>query len=286
MRNRQNHVPDQNFWHERREQHRHSLGEGRGRFQPEIVLQPALQADVPSEQDAASVRDALSRSLPIGQQEVNVFPLGHAAGVAALAAGVDRILAGGVDACLVGGVDSYFHPDTMEWLDANRQLSGAVSRSGFVPGEGAGFLLLGKAAAGVAPRGKPLSVVRAVATAREAKLIKTTDMCLGEGLTATVRKAVTGMSLPAERINSVICDVNGERYRSEEWGFVCLRVSQYFDDPTAYQSPAERRLTYRSAGLHKRESRLDSSLRDCTSRFFPERAWRLILHEWACRREP
>src|SRR5207237_6147527 len=46
-------------------------------------------------------------------------------------------------------------------------------------------------------------------------------------------------SVPAERINSVICDGNGERYSSEEWGFVCLRVSQYFDDPTAYQSPAE-----------------------------------------------
>lgn len=37
----------------------------------------------------------------------------------------------------------------------------------------------------------------------------------------------------------MICDINGERYRGEEWGFVCLRLSQYFDDPTAYDSPAD-----------------------------------------------
>ncbi len=54
----------------------------------------------------------------------------------------EQIQQGAFEACLVGGVDSYFHPDTMEWLDANRQLAGAVSRSGFVPGEGAGFCLL------------------------------------------------------------------------------------------------------------------------------------------------
>ena len=47
-----------------------------------------------------------------------------------------------IRSCLVGGMESYFHPDTMEWLDANRQLAGSVSRSGFVPGEGAGFCLL------------------------------------------------------------------------------------------------------------------------------------------------
>ena len=70
------------------------------------------------------------------------FTEGHAAGLSALAAAVEQSSDGALEACLVGGVDSYFHPDTMEWLDANRQLAGPVSRSGFVPGEGAGFCLL------------------------------------------------------------------------------------------------------------------------------------------------
>ena len=64
-------------------------------------------------------------------------------------------------------------------------------------------------------------------------------MCLGEGLTAAVQTAVSGLNPPAQRVGDVYCDINGERYRSEEWGFVCLRLSHYFDDPTAFHSPAE-----------------------------------------------
>jgi 3-oxoacyl-[acyl-carrier-protein] synthase-1 len=84
-----------------------------------------------------------------------------------------------------------------------------------------------------------LARVLAVAIGRETKLIKTSDICLGEGLTATVQNAVSGLHPPSETINTVFCDINGERYRGEEWGFVCLRLSQYFDDPTAYVSPAD-----------------------------------------------
>jgi 3-oxoacyl-[acyl-carrier-protein] synthase-1 len=141
--------------------------------------------------------------------------------------------------CLVGGVDSYFHPDTMEWLDANRQLAGSVSRSGFVPGEGAGFCLLmsdhTRTRLGLRALGK---IVR-VGLGRETKLIKTSEICLGLGLTAAVRDAVSGLNPPAETVNDVICDMNSERYRGEEWGFVCLRLPLYFDNPTGYLSPAD-----------------------------------------------
>jgi 3-oxoacyl-[acyl-carrier-protein] synthase-1 len=54
-----------------------------------------------------------------------------------------------------------------------------------------------------------------------------------------VQEAIQGASPPAERISDIICDINGERYRGEEWGFVCLRLPQYFNDPTAYRSPAD-----------------------------------------------
>jgi len=84
-----------------------------------------------------------------------------------------------------------------------------------------------------------LARVLAVAIGRETKLIKTPGICLGEGLTATVQDVMSGLHLPSETINAVICDINGERYRGEEWGFVCLQLSQYFDDPTAYLSPAD-----------------------------------------------
>ena len=61
----------------------------------------------------------------------------------------------------------------------------------------------------------------------------------GEGLTATVRDALSCLHSLDGRINSIICDINGERYRSEEWGFVCLHLGTHFDNPTGYLSPAE-----------------------------------------------
>jgi 3-oxoacyl-[acyl-carrier-protein] synthase-1 len=127
----------------------------------------------------------------------------------------------------------------MEWLDENRQLAGAVSRSGFVPGEGAGFCLL------MSERGRKrlgfetLARIRAAAHGKETKLIKTSDICVGEGLTETIRNAVGDLTPPDETISDIICDINGERYRGEEWGFVCLRLPEYFDNPTAYLAPSE-----------------------------------------------
>jgi 3-oxoacyl-[acyl-carrier-protein] synthase I len=207
---------------------------------PVFLGLPALRPGF-TEKYAEAVRTGLARldGLPADLAEITVFPHGHAAGLSALAAGFEHLHNPAFDVCLVGGVDSYFHADTVEWLNANRQLAGAVSRSGFVPGEGAAFCLLATDKALNRLGLKPTARVRAVAAGKETKLIKTTDMCLGEGLSATVRDAVSSLRLPDERINEIYCDINGERYRSEEWGFVCLRLAQYFDDATAYHSPAE-----------------------------------------------
>jgi len=193
-----------------------------------------------SEQDAKEIQNGLGKleGLPVQISEVKVLTEGHAAGLSALAFATEHIRKGVLDACLVGGVDSYFHPDTMEWLDENRQLAGTVSRSAFIPGEGAGFCLLvsaevsGRFGLGILAR------VSGGAVGRESKLIKTSDICLGEGLTETVKSAVSELG-PDETINNIICDINGERYRGEEWGFVCLRLPQYFDAPAAYLSPAD-----------------------------------------------
>lgn len=194
-----------------------------------------------SQEDAAAVRAGLTRlgRLPVAISDVHVLAGGHAAGLAALAAAVERIRSGECEACLVGGVDSYFHPDTMEWLDANRQLVGAVSRSGFVPGEAAGFCLVATASARERLTLPARARVLTGGVSRETSVIKTTELCLGEGLTSAVRSALDTLPPSVRRINAVICDINSERYRGEEWGFVCLRLPDCFDDPTAYVSPAD-----------------------------------------------
>lgn len=205
---------------------------------PLLVGLPELRPGF-SESDARQVREALARiTLPVTLGRTDVFVQGHAAGLCALAAGLQLLRRGECEMCLVGGVESYFHVDTMEWLDAQRQLAGPVSRSGFVPGEGAAFCLLASDAACARWNIQPRARVWDAALARESKLIKTRDVCLGVGLTQAVQAALAGQG--SKLIDSIYCDINGERYRSEEWGFVALRLGQCFMDPASYVSPAER----------------------------------------------
>ncbi|WP_220137819.1 beta-ketoacyl synthase N-terminal-like domain-containing protein [Myxococcus llanfairpwllgwyngyllgogerychwyrndrobwllllantysiliogogogochensis] len=177
--------------------------------------------------------------LPIQLSSVNLIPQGHAAGLLALKLAFEHLQKGTSEACLVGGVDSYLQPDTLEWLDDHLQLARAEARSAFVPGEGAGFCLLVGSRTANRFGWNSLARVRSVSSGQETRLIKTPEVCVGEGLTTAVRSAVSDLSLPAEKIHHVICDINGERYRGEEWGFCCLRLSSYFEDPSAYRTPVD-----------------------------------------------
>ena len=206
---------------------------------PLLLALPELRPGF-SGHDAHAIRDALQgiEGLPV-QTAVQASPHGHAAGLALLAMAAQQLRQGASELCLVGGVDSYLEPDTMDWLDANRQLAGAMARSAFVPGEGAGFCLLASSAACERLGLQPLMTLRTTSVARETKLIKSDDISLGEGLTTVVKSVAAQLTLPQELIMGVICDINGERYRGEEWGFVCLRAGACFDDPTSYWAPAD-----------------------------------------------
>ena len=99
----------------------------------------------------------------------------------------------------------------------------ALNRSGFPPGEGAGFCLLASTAAARRHKLDVLAWVVGVATAIEENRIKTESICVGKGLTAAIHRAGRGPGLPEEKIDFTYCDLNGERDRSEEYAFALLR---------------------------------------------------------------
>lgn len=191
-----------------------------------------------TEQDAVTIGTRLAQlsDLPCALAPVQTHARGHAAGVLALEA-AQTSFSHGHELCIVGGAESYFSEATMNWLDDHGQLAGESGRSSFVPGEGAGFLLLASRAGLRKLDLESEAELVASATTHEKALIKTPALCLGEGLTAAVTRAVSGLG--EQRINGILCDINGERYRGTEWGFVCLRLAQHFDDPASYRSPAD-----------------------------------------------
>src|SRR5262249_36403739 len=72
----------------------------------------------------------------------------------------------------------------------------------------------------------------------EPNRIKTETVCIGEGLSQAFKKTLT--FLPnGSRVNHTICDMNGEPYRGNEYGFAVLRSPGKFADDADFQTPAD-----------------------------------------------
>lgn len=139
---------------------------------------------------------------------------------------------------VICGVDSYLHPKTFSWLEQDRRFKQASIRSGFLPGEAAGCLVLASSNLRVHLRAQPLASVQGIGTAQETLLRESETGSLGVAMTAAVRDATAGLVLSHEAADALYLDLNGERYRSEEWGFVALRVPEAFRQLT-YQAPSD-----------------------------------------------
>lgn len=172
---------------------------------------------------------------------VSAYPAGHAAGLLALAAALERLGRGDVDGCVVAGVDSYLAAETLRWLEVCDQLHGAGPLNnawGFIPGEAAGAVLVMRAPTAQRLGLGPLAVILGAGSAHEPKAIKTRTVCVGEGLTQAFRGALA--ALPAgTQVSDVYCDLNGEPYRADEYGFACLRTKEAFRSPADFVAPAD-----------------------------------------------
>lgn len=170
-----------------------------------------------------------------------VLEKGHAAGHLALDAAVKHCGSGSIDACVVCGVDSYLAPKTLEWLETCDQLHGSGQFNnawGFIPGEGAGAVFVGTTGFARQYDLETLGEVVSVGLGLETKPIKTDIVCVGEGLTQAFKLALKAVA-PDEQIHNVYCDLNGEAYRADEYGFTALRVKERFRAATEFIAPAD-----------------------------------------------
>jgi 3-oxoacyl-[acyl-carrier-protein] synthase-1 len=170
--------------------------------------------------------------------EIATIAKGHSAGLMALEAGSKEIIERTCEFCLIGGVDSYIDLDTLDWIEDNEQLHIPSNAWGFIPGEAASFCLICSLGTAVRHNLPVKARLIAISTALEQNRIKTETVCIGQGLTRAVRSCLK--ELPTDcRIDYTICDQNGEAYRADEFGFMLVRLSEYFNDPSDYMAPAD-----------------------------------------------
>lgn len=168
-----------------------------------------------------------------------VIPTGHASGLMGIEKGVQLIRSGQEQFVLVGGVDSYYDPDTLEWLDENRRLHSLENKDGFVPGEGAGFLLLASAEWATRHGLTPSVYVLSIASGREPYPLASDGICIGRGLTTVLQQVLKVLIDADSKADWVICDMNGESFRATEWTYAYLRTGTSHRDPLEIWHPAD-----------------------------------------------
>lgn len=183
------------------------------------------------------IHDAFSATF--GSAEA--FEIGHAAGLVAVKAAFRRLSQGALDACIVAGVESWLEPKTLEWLEQCDQLHGAGRFNnawGFVPGEAGAALLLVREGAAHGLGLHPLATLLGVGEGHEPNRIKTETICIGEGLTQAFRTVLSVLP-KGSTVSDIYCDMNGEPYRADEFGFTALRTKEYFASVSDFVAPAD-----------------------------------------------
>lgn len=162
---------------------------------------------------AASLADSLGLSFEVVRGDRS----GRAAGLAALHRAARHLREDRVDVALVGAVDSRLRRKALAAMKEEGRLRGPKNPAGVIPGEAAAFVVLQPEGAG-----RALATLDGTGVAEEATA-GTDEGNRAEGLSLALRKAREA----APKLESrplVVCDLNGERYRTLEWGLVNVRV--------------------------------------------------------------
>lgn len=214
---------------------------GNSRFPEAIPCVICLPQPRPgfSQTEAVEVARQLPQSWP--QLQVSTGDLlcqGHAGGYAALPL-VQRYLQAGHSFCLLAGVDSYVDGLALDFLQGGNLLHHEDNPYGFVPGEGAGCVLMCNSQTLHKHKLVSLGTVYACASSDETK--HSQGVCTGEGLTQAIEQVMQARpaELQAQQITQTICDLNGQMQRVDEYGFALTRLSQHFIDPGNFITPAD-----------------------------------------------
>jgi 3-oxoacyl-[acyl-carrier-protein] synthase-1 len=181
-------------------------------------------------EDAADVLRQLGMGSYEGARELSVraTAAGHAGALRGLGEALSAIRAGQYQLCAVGGVDSYLDADALTWLDGQLLLARDGVRGGFPPGEAAAFVLLASDDALRALKLPSLAQLVGAEHAQEKRARDSDAGFLGEALAQAIRGATRGLKLPDEQVSDIFCDMNGERMRTDDWGFALLRTQRMF----------------------------------------------------------
>jgi 3-oxoacyl-[acyl-carrier-protein] synthase-1 len=171
-------------------------------------------------------------------KQLEMFPRGRSAALLALDAAFRAVGDGRLERALVGGLDSYLDLVLLAELELEDRLLRPRTMDGFVPGEGAAFLLLESSRARSGSAG-PRARVLGVATALDPGHRYASEPARGEGLAQALETLFARSSPAPGPIQHTFAGLNGEHFGAKEWGVARLRHRARFSDAMRMEHPAD-----------------------------------------------
>jgi 3-oxoacyl-[acyl-carrier-protein] synthase-1 len=175
----------------------------------------------------------------IDRRRSTVVPRGRAAALMALELALDFLRANPAATVIVGGVDSYLDVRLLAALDSEGRILGPHVMDGFVPGEGAAFVILSGMSASHAGGNGDRVVVNAAASAMDAGHRYGDAPALGEGLADALDRARERMPRSPEPIATTFAGFNGENFDGKLWGVARTRHHDFFSTDMVIEHPAD-----------------------------------------------
>ena len=164
--------------------------------------------------------------------------IGRAGGLTAIGHAVHIVQQGLADFMVAGSIDSYRDPHVLAQLEKAKRLKTAANMDGFIPGEAAGFLVLGRSSAAAAHGAPILASVSPVAEGFEPGHLASTEPYRGDGLAGVLRQ-LTAAGVVASPVGEVYSSMNGESHWAKEWGVAYLRNKSIFQETHGMHHPAD-----------------------------------------------
>jgi 3-oxoacyl-[acyl-carrier-protein] synthase-1 len=199
---------------------------------------PEMDTPLPLDRAAFLVRLAAQVDGAFDPRRSDSSHVGRAGGLIAIGQAVLTIQSGLAEFMIAGGIDSYRDPYILTTLDREQRVKSAVNWDGFVPGEGAAFVLLAGEATAAAHGLPTLGRVSRVATGFESGHLYSPEPYRGDGLAGTFSQLVAGGVLDAP-VAEVYSSMTGESHWVKEWGVAFLRGRAAFRENHGIHHPAD-----------------------------------------------
>ena len=163
-----------------------------------------------------------------------IITQGRVAVAVALAQARALITQGHCKRVLIAATDSLLHWPTMRHYEQGGRLLTAQNSNGFMPGEGAGALLIG-AAQGVAGE----LVCSGIGFGRELAHLDSEQPLRGDGLSQAIKAAMADAGCQIHDMDFRITDVSGEQYYFKEAALALSRTMRVLKEEFDIWHPAE-----------------------------------------------